>query len=62
MHFIYIFCHCPKFLLMQFQAKYPAHPVGSHEAKIESHPGFEVIFHRSCSFEAFKKLGWGISG
>ena len=24
---------------MQFQAKYPADPVGSHEAKIKSHPG-----------------------
>ena len=24
---------------MQFEAKYPAHPVGSHKAKIKSHPG-----------------------
>ena len=24
---------------MQFQAKYPADPVGSHEAKIKSQPG-----------------------
>jgi hypothetical protein len=27
------------FLLIQFQAKYPADPVGSHKAKIKSHPG-----------------------
>ena len=24
---------------MQFQVKYPADPIGSHKAKIKSHPG-----------------------
>ena len=36
--YTYIFSHFLRFLLIQFQAKYPADPVGSHEAKIKSHP------------------------
>ena len=35
---LYDYCHYHNLLLMQFRAKYQVHPVGSHEAKIKSHP------------------------
>ena len=39
---------------MQFQAKYQADPVGSHEAKIESHPGGAI--------QKMTQDGWGGKG
>jgi hypothetical protein len=54
---IYTFAHFPRFLLIQFQAKYPADPVGSHEAKIKSHPAYYsfLITHR-YKFEHLHKF------
>ena len=38
MYIIIQFCQYNTFILKLFQAKYPANPVGSHEAKIVSIP------------------------
>ena len=44
---------------MQFQAKYPADEVGSHEAKIKSHPdsAFKQHIMKLCTFDLlFSKI------
>ena len=43
-------------LFMQFQEKYSADPVGSHEAKIKSHP--EIVSHLvSYAFAFAQNIG-----
>ena len=44
MHYYMRFCHYHNLLLSQFLAKFPEYPVGSHEAKILSHPGYVLLF------------------
>ena len=40
------FCHYLRFLLMQFQAKYSAHPIGSHEAKMmNTEPSLLIVYN-----------------
>ena len=43
MYIIIQFFDIIKTLLTQIQAKYPANPVGSQEAKILSHPGHTAV-------------------
>ena len=42
---------------MQFQAKYTADPVGSHEAKIKAHPELALDFQVAEVSRLIKPLG-----